>query len=206
MSASAKLVVMKDEDVVLAPAPLYLVLSGELESSAWMRVLWPEGPPYGVCMRLGRTPDGRVACSGLILGGSRRFGDPVFGITAASLRSIPIGQLVDVLTHRTSGPGYGLLEQLPGFQRPTRLGPKGIPRERLAEVAALYRQALEERPSAPVRWISEHILGPTGKTTPVSTVRRWLQRCRDLELLGPSIPGKAGEGPRPGAKREERDA
>jgi len=30
-----------------------------------------------------------------------------------------------------------------------------------------------------------------------ATVRRWVQRARDKGLLGPSIPGKAGEEPQP---------
>src|SRR5207245_2803072 len=70
-------------------------------------------------------------------------------------------------------------------------GPKGHPRAFFEELARLYRRALEEAPSTPVKWLALEV------KTPESTVRRWLQRCRDMGLLGPSMPGKSGEAPAP---------
>jgi hypothetical protein len=183
---------METEDVVIAPGGLLLHLGlKEIRSPNWLRVAWP-GAPYPIAARLGRSTDGGVVCSGLVLGGA--VDGSVAEVTAGSLRKIPLGLLLDALSGRvTSGKGSTWLDSLPGFQRPTRLGPRGIPVDKLAEIAKLYRQARIERPSSPVKWLSEQIVGPEGKPTPAVTVRRWLQRCRDLGLLGPSIPGKAGE-------------
>jgi hypothetical protein len=196
------------EDVVIVPTNLIYHLSpAELNSGDWFGIHWPDAP-FPVVMRLGRSAEGQVVCSGLILGAARQD-DPRAGvqrglasseISATSLRQIPLGLLLDELSRRQ--PSSFFLARLPEFQRPTRLGPRGIPADKLAEVADLYRRALKERPSAPVRWMAQQILGPTGKPTPEVTVRRWLQRCRDLGLLGPSIPGKAGE--QPTQKRRRR--
>jgi hypothetical protein len=201
--------VPEPDEVVIHPTRLrYSLGDEELDSDDWLSVEWP-GAPFPVLMRLGWSPQGQLVCSGLLVGGGQP-GDPKAGmqrgragveIPASSLRLIPVGALLDALGRRRAEDIR--LERLPvferptppGFPRPTRLGPRGIPRERLAEVAELYRQALMERPSAPVRWMSEHILNPERKPTSEVTIRRWLQRCRDLGLLGPSIPGKAGEQP-----------
>jgi hypothetical protein len=188
------------DEVHISPARLRYALDGELDSDDWLLVRWP-GSPFPVLMRLGLSSEGRVVCSGLVLGGGQP-NEPKVGlqrgragleVSASSLRQIPLGALLEALSRRQSENFH--LARLPEFQRPTRLGPRGIPTEKLAEVAELYRRGLAERPSAPVRWMAEQILGPTGKPTPEVTVRRWLQRCRDLGLLGPSIPGKAGEQP-----------
>jgi hypothetical protein len=202
------LVMPQPEDVVVIPIDLVAHLSvAELTSGDWFRVEWPDSP-FPVVMRLGRSADGQVVCSGLLLGGARK-GQQNVGIqrgrlgaeiSASSLRQIPLGLLLDALSHRQSF----FLERLPEFQRPTRLGPLGIPPERLATVADLYQRALQERPSAPVQWMREQYPTPEGKPTPAPTIRRWLQRCRDLGLLGPSIPGKAGEQPQKQRRRKQR--
>jgi hypothetical protein len=154
------------------------------------------GLPFPVSLVPGRAPDGRLACKLLLVGGN------VTEVTATSLRALPLGEIVDELSRQYAPSAREGLAPL--WFRPTRLGPHGIPRERLAQVAQLYRRALDEQRGAPVRWLCEHITGPNGKPTPEPTVRRWLQRCRDLGLLGPSIPGKAGEQPRSGPRRRRR--
>lgn len=183
----------------------------ELDSGDWYGVYWP-GAPCPIVMRLGSS-EGRVICSGLLLAGAGPWDEKVgvqrgrrsVEITASKLREVPLGLLLDTLARDAKGTELSTI--LPEFQRPTRLGPRGIHREKLVEVAAQYRRALKEHPSAPVQWMSEQS-GPEGKRTPVVTIRRWLQRCRDLKLLGPSIPGKAGEKPitsqrrRPGGKEK----
>jgi hypothetical protein len=172
-------------------------LGKELDSKDWFGIYWP-GAPSPIVMRLGSS-DGRVVCSGLLLAGAVPWDVEKAGvqrgrlsveITASKLREIPLGLLLDTLARDATAAELSTV--LPEFQRPTRLGPRGIHHEKLVEVAALYRRALKEQPSAPVQWMSEQS-GPEGKRTPVVTIRRWLQRCRDLKLLGPSIPGKAGE-------------
>ena len=64
------------------------------------------------------------------------------------------------------------------------------------DVAAAYRQALQQAPGAPTKWIAEryHVSVPTA--------RRWIQRARDKGYLGASTPGKAGE--QPVKKRRKR--
>lgn len=166
----------------------------EIDGAGWHWVHWP-AVPFPVLMQLGRAADGRMVCTGLVLGGTATN-----EVTATGLRALPLGLLLDEFGRFVPG----VRDSATTFQRPTRLGPHGIPRERFVEVAELYRQALEARPSAPVRWVSETLIGYSGKPgVPESTVRRYLQRCRDLGLLGPSIPGKAGEQP-PAAKRRRR--
>jgi hypothetical protein len=183
----------------------YKALVSAVNAGDWHWVDVPEAP-FPVAMRLALSPDGRAVCVGLMAGSFVRFANQPAGkvraapaeVTATGLRRIPLGQLLDDLSRGTFGRD---VLGLPEMQRPTRLGPRGIPVERLAKVAGLYRRGLVERPSAPVRWVSEQILNPNGKPTSEVTVRRWLQRCRDLRLLGPSIPGKAGEQPLPPRRR-----
>ena len=186
------------DEITIKPTRLRYALAEELDSDDWLQIHWPDAP-FPILMRLGRSAEGRLVCSGLVLGGGQP-GEPRVGIqrgragvevSATKLRQIPLGQLLDEASRRQTTEWW--LAQLPEFQRPTRMGPRGTSGEKLANVATLYRRALEERPSAPVEWMRRQILGPTGKATPAVTIRRWLQRCRDLGLLGPSIPGKAGE-------------
>jgi hypothetical protein len=68
-----------------------------------------------------------------------------------------------------------------------RPGPKGHPPEHYERVAAAYRQALISHPRSPMRALAEQLHASD------ATVRRWVQRARDKGLLGPSVPGKAGE-------------
>ncbi len=178
-----------------SPTPLRHYLSAELDSPQdWYRVTWGPGTgstPYPVVVKLGRSEDGQVVCTGMILGGNV-VESSQGQVTAGSLRSIPLGLILDELS-RGLQMGAPWLNRISLRSRPTRLGPRGIPIERLRDVAELYRRALETRPSAPVKWMSEQIRGPEGRPTPTVTIRRWLQRCRDLGFLGPATPGKAGE-------------
>jgi hypothetical protein len=158
--------------------------------------------PYPVVLKLGRSEDGQVIGSGMILGGNV-VESSQGQVTAGSLRSIPLGLILDELS-RGLAKGAPWLSKISLRSRPTRLGPRGIPIDRLREVAQLYRRALASRPSAPVKWMSEQIRGPEGRPTPTVTVRRWLQRCRDLGFLGPATPGKAGERPTKARRTKRR--
>jgi hypothetical protein len=186
----------------------YEALTAAVNAGDWHWVDVPEAP-FPVAMRLALADDGRAVCVGLMAGSFVRYvkQPTVKGrstpaeVTATGLRRIPLGQLLDDLSRGTFARD---VLGVPAIQRPTRLGPRGIPVERLAEVADLYRQALREHPSAPIRWMAQRLVGPKGKPTPDVTIRRWLQRCRDLGLLGPSIPGKAGEQPAPPRRRRPR--
>lgn len=154
--------------------------------------------PHPVFLRLGRSPEGRLVCTGLIVGNLARFhGSPV-EITARSLRSIPLAELIGTAVSTGRLPDdFGaeirkLLHDAPGL--PARLkvrpGPKGHSAEHFAHVADMYRLALDKAPGAPMRWLRKEL------HVSEATARRWVQRARDQGLLGPSVPGKAGEGER----------
>ena len=71
-----------------------------------------------------------------------------------------------------------------------------LPRSLFETVAAEYRKALTTAPAAPVAALCKSkelrkLRGGRPITEP--TARRWVQRCRDMGLLGKSVPGKAGE-------------
>jgi hypothetical protein len=52
-----------------------------------------------------------------------------------------------------------------------------------------YRAALVHAPQAPIKALAGQLYRSE------ATVRRWVQRARDMGLLGSSTPGRAGEGP-----------
>jgi hypothetical protein len=72
-----------------------------------------------------------------------------------------------------------------------RTTPSGrLPREHFERVAADYRAALVSAPHRLIQHLAER------NQVPEPTLRRWVQRARDMGLLGQSTPGKAGEKPR----------
>lgn len=153
--------------------------------------------PYPVLLRLGRAPDGRLVCTGLIAGA---LGDGE--VSATSLREIPLGEILSDLASlgRIKDPALRWLFSPTGVTDVTRLvarGPRGLPIDHFKRVAAKYREALVRAPKRPVAWLAEQMHAPE------PTVRRWLQRCRDMGFIGPSQAGKAGERPtkRRGRKR-----
>jgi hypothetical protein len=71
-----------------------------------------------------------------------------------------------------------------------RPGPKGHTREHFGAVAAAYREVLKTSPRAPIKTLAANL------NYSEATIRRHLQRARDMGLLGEARPGKAGEIPR----------
>ena len=55
------------------------------------------------------------------------------------------------------------------------------------QVAEAYRAALVTDPHHPIKRLAEQYHASE------ATVRRWVQRPRDMDLLGESAPGRAGE-------------
>lgn len=144
-------------------------------------------------LRFAKSTSGEIVCSGLILGAERR--DEV--ITARRVRAFPLAQ---ILAHARFDDKASVRRWLelnlagadalgPPIFRP---GPKGHPREHYEQVAALYKRAVREAPDAPVKQVAKQLRTPEGNPTPEPTVRRWLQRCRQMKLLGPSRPGRPG--------------
>jgi len=76
-----------------------------------------------------------------------------------------------------------------------RIRGQALPPAHFEMVAAEYRLALESRPQAPMQQLIRRLEDWKGYPVPEPTARRWVQRARDMGLLGPSRPGVAGEYP-----------
>jgi hypothetical protein len=155
-----------------------------------------------ILVDLSTSPEGALVCTGLVIGAFT-----VEEITARDLREIRLGEILadlgtaltnqkkskairnaDELRRITIG---DLLEEAASWVvKPTKLrpGPHGHPREHFEDVARAYRAALVSDPRRPIKRLAEQYHASE------ATVRRWVQRARDMGLLGESVPGKAGEG------------
>jgi hypothetical protein len=164
--------------------------------------------PFPVLISLGRAPDGRLIATGLLIANldipavydqdaPDWFRSKPVEITTRSLRQLHMADLLNSVTALRDDPQgkalfgrlFGLADDLPASFQRRRPGPKGLPREHFEEVAQAYRRALAEAPGAPVKTLAKQM------NTSEATLRRWIQRARDMGLLGPSAPGKAGEQP-----------
>jgi hypothetical protein len=163
----------------------------EVRKYRWLRVEFgPDRRRRVVFLRVGRGQQGQIVCTGLLIGGEL----PVT-VTARDLRAIPLSRLLADARTDANSFGWWVKQNLAtkGSAVPVlRPGPKGHPRAHFEAVANAYRRAVEEDP-APVRRLSAEFRTPEGRPTPEPTVRRWIQRARDMELLGRSTPGRAGE-------------
>ena len=160
---------------------------GEEQRGKWLSVRSSATESYLV--RVEVTDEGRLICTGLILGGRGRT-----EVTARGLRRIRLNELLTDWRE----PSFGFL--LDAWRKAgaigsgmpiVRPGPKGHPLDHYRRVADSYRQAIREAPQAPVKRLSEILQTPTGKPTPEPTIRRWLQRSRALGFLDdfPAQPG-----------------
>lgn len=181
------------------------VVFDRLAKSDWWEVQL-DGMPAPALVRLGRAADGRLVCTGVVLGA----GAPEQEVPARSLRQVQLGAIVSRfhdMTRRTGpvsvSPAVAKLiadsASIPVAVPKLRPGPKGHPRAHFENMAERYRSALVTNPRSPVK----SVVAETGY--PEATVRRHLRRARDLGLLEPAPPGKAGEarvprGPRQGGR------
>ena len=165
-----------------------------LSADHWLRVEYSDdlGRRRVAFMRFGRTTEteGRTVCTGLLLGGELSI-----EVTARDLRRIPVAALLSIARLDPAASAWWVGQNLASSDgvsvNVNRPGPKGHPRDHFEAVAIAYRQALGL--PAPVKQLAKQFLTPEGRPTPEATVRRWLQRCRDMGLLRPARPGKAGE-------------
>lgn len=168
----------------------------KLGQDAWHRVIGEGLPAAGVYVRFGHASDGRLACLGVHVGAPG--GDAE--VTATDLRRIPLAAVLgDAAAYLTGEAASDPLEKaimrkMAGdvlVQHATPLGPRTrssrLPAEHFERVAGQYRAALVAAPGRPIQYLSER------SNTPEPTLRRWVQRARDMGLLGASTPGKAGE-------------
>src|ERR1041385_8185096 len=172
----------------------------------WWRVFtpgarWDSGSPptvrealeFPVLIRLGQAADGRLGCIGLELGDERGA-----EISARALRRLPLGHFLASLASWLREapddlPYFAAMKEAmtaaPFSGSVPHPGPKGHPRTHFERVAARYRQLLVAAPRRPVKALADELYASE------PTVRRWLQRARDMGLLGASQQGKAGEKP-----------
>lgn len=159
----------------------------------------PDAPPP-IALAISESADGRLVCTGLIIGlneaystpaGAGTFGEPM-EVTSRDLRAIPVAELIGRAVHNAPAHhqaakrlALGRAPQLEAVRRAP--GPKGHPDEHFQWIADEYRRALAARPKAPVAWLTEEL------GVDRSTITRWLQRARDKGYLGAAQPGKAGE-------------
>lgn len=161
-----------------------------LHESPWFGVQLDD-KPLDVAMRVGRDDAGRLVCTGLILGSV----DGSQEITARDLRRVPLSYLLTALAKTAvANPGDPLamaigfhVDRARRYEGPrARPGPKGHSADHFQRVAEEYRHAYRAT-RAPIKELAKqmHASEPT--------VRRWVQRARDMGYLGPSASGKAGE-------------
>jgi hypothetical protein len=87
----------------------------------------------------------------------------------------------------------GLVPDLPPAG--PRVRGQALPRDHFEMVAQEYRFAVENSPRAPMRQLMRRLEDWKRVPVPEPTARRWVQRARDMGLLGPSRSGVAGEYP-----------
>lgn len=180
-------------------------IAGFANSRQWV-VLEGGSLPYPVTLSAGIGDDGRLRCTGVILGA---FTAEPAEITSASLRDVRISELLQEVSRtgdllesliEFTGPGEGrsFLDRLsPGLisdlpPRPPQVR-GALPRSHFEAVAKEYRRALVKNERAPMAEMRGRLSEWLERDVPEPTARRWVQRARDMGLLGASRPGKAGE-------------
>lgn len=176
-----------------------------LRESRWWPVHAEPEYPFTLDVRVGPLDDGRLACTGLRL---NYRGDSATEITARSLREVHLPEILRAAVDRLSEADPSLAKAFLGYElspatRKTkprlRPGPPGYDRQFFADVADLYRESLRLNPAHPY----DHFRRAWGGVPiNISTARRWVQRARDMGLLGNAPAGKAGEVPRASSKKE----
>jgi hypothetical protein len=169
----------------------------DAEERNWWRLVGKPGLPFDIKIRVGRMPDGRLACTGLRLGDEE--GEPKPEITVRALRALNLPDILKATADAIFASDPAFSQALLGYRLGDATAPKIIrsrprpqkyDRAHFERIADLYREALLRDPGSPYAYLMQH------EDKSLSTVRRWVQRARDKGLLGEAIPGKAGELPK----------
>jgi hypothetical protein len=134
-----------------------------------------------VRVRLGKDPDGRLLCTGLIVGALEDPDLPT-EIQARTLREIPLAQILGFVARAMStdplAAEFFVVGPVPFDQPRLRPGPKGHPPDFYQSISRLYKAAKERQPRAPVKAVRDTINSTRPKSQQVSdaTVRRWIRR------------------------------
>jgi hypothetical protein len=168
----------------------------------WYAVAWKTGALTGgmydgeLLIRLAKSSDGRLVCTGMVLGGGAGSETE---ITARSLRDVPLAPLLAGLGQwrenrdQTGIFGAGFKRYAPKLRR----GPRGLPDEHFKKIADLYRIALNRQPRAPLMVMRELLAKDRGGYVPSdSTIHGWVRQARQRGFLGKAVIGKAGEKPK----------
>lgn len=182
---------------------LFSKLADEIkQGDDWYAVAWKTGALTGgmydgeMLVRLAKSPDGRLVCTGMVLGGP--LGSEA-EITARSLRNLPLAPLLAGLGQwreardQTGIFGAGFKRYAPKLRR----GPQGLDIDHFQKIADYYRIAINRQPRAPLKAMRELLAEDKGGYVPSdSTIHGWIRQCRQRGLLGQAIAGKAGEKPK----------
>jgi hypothetical protein len=166
-----------------------------------------------VLLRLGRTPEGQIACTGLALGIDSETPPRLTTTVLHNIRLTEmVSQIAQALGHqyreqRVKGGvavefdevqqllGY-LVDRGPGVTVPrARPGAKGHSDEGLRRVIAVYRRALKEHPAAPTKATA------TAMSYSEANVRYMLRAARKRGLDVPSYRGQRARTQRKGRKQ-----
>ena len=164
-------------------------------AAAWIVVQGPGLPDFLVEIRVRKSPDGRLICTGLRAGGLPEVPQEV---TARGLRQIPLARILRALALEDVGEeGRRWLAEVQGlelahtavptFERPGTPRGSRLPREHFARVAEVYREGVLLDSRRPDKYVASVFC------VSEPTARRYVQKARDLGYLGPTSRGKAGE-------------
>ncbi|WP_345377385.1 hypothetical protein [Frondihabitans cladoniiphilus] len=143
-------------------------------------------PP--VWVSLGKAPDGRFVCRGLVVGAlteGHELAD--VEISSRTLRQIRMPELIEAVmkVKDWDEEANRILNETPAA--PPRVRMREYADDHFRSVADAYRDAVTRYPRAPTKNLAAawHVSEPT--------MRRWIQTARHKNFLGDSTPGKAGE-------------
>jgi hypothetical protein len=137
---------------------------------------------HKVRVLLAKGPDGRLVCTGLIVG-ALRSPDPTFEIQARTLREIPLTKILRrVAVEMAKDPKAAEFFDvgLEPFDQPRlRPGRKGHSSDFYSEVARLYHAARQREPRRYVVAVRETLNSTRPKNDQASdrTVRRWIKQA-----------------------------
>ncbi|MEM9565077.1 MAG: hypothetical protein AAGA93_20805 [Actinomycetota bacterium] len=143
----------------------------------WHELTTDDDPPMRVLVRLGTHPTRGTVCLGVAFDG---LGHEV---TARMLRTAPLGKIVGTAAANATGQAKHRAER----QRP--LDHTGRGDAFYEQLADDYREACRVAPHAPVQWLSKQ----THRTESLAALRWHVGEARRRKILGPALPGRAGE-------------
>lgn len=147
-------------------------------SDAWVGV-GPPDSPLPAWVRLGMSADGRLICTGLVIGDTGATTE----ITVRKLRAVPLGALLDQLSNPGDDSIASFISEGLGDLAsrsapvPINRGPKELPDELLDHVLAQYRRAVAAAPSAPFKHLRDQGLLHGSD----STLRRQVRQAKKRE-------------------------